>query len=161
MDVSQIQTGEEINTATPTTSRRATKQVQMVKLTLEREKKNQNNNKNVALKPKKSATANILRILLPESALPNQYEALKLKMKTTPMQYQEEMKVISAKIGVQLQLKLNKSWDSLRQIEQNTVLQSSETMVVNNNNKDQHEKLKNDISLCMKLKDIFSLSEPF
>ena len=65
----------------------------------------------------KSKTGAVLRSLLKDCTYPGDYETLKNKWKVNPKLYEEEMKKLSAKIGVKLQILYDKWWCKMISIE--------------------------------------------
>ena len=116
--------------------------------------------KPILMTAEKSKTGAVLRSLLKDCTYPGDYETLKNKWKVNPKLYEEEMKKLSAKIGVKLQILYDKWWCKMISIEKKTLETSNSLEIVDKEVENTYKILKTNIALCKKLEKVFFLRDP-
>ena len=116
--------------------------------------------KPILMTAEKSKTGAVLRSLLKDCTYPGDYETLKNKWKVNPKLYEEEMKKLSAKIGVKLQILYDKWWCKMISIEKKTLETSNSLEIVDKEVENTYKILKRNIALCKKLEKVFFLRDP-
>ena len=116
--------------------------------------------KPILMTAEKSKTGAVLRSLLKDCTYPGDYETLKNKWKVNPKLYEEEMKKLSAKIGVKLQILYDKWGCEMISIEKKTLETSNSLEMVDKEVENTYKILKTNIALCKKLEKVFFLRDP-